>query len=408
MHDDPLLAPSSPQLRAPTTILLDARGGADGKTRFAAGHLRGARFVDLETDLSEVGPDAAEGGRHPLPAPAAFAAALGRLGVEPSSDVVVYDDLGGANAAARAWWMLRALGHERVRVLDGGLAAAIEAGLPVIEGEGEPWTATDYPISADASWALPRTDLSSALEHGASDDALLIDVRHAERYGGEREPIDPIAGHIPGATHHPLSRHLGDDGRFLSAEDLRAQYDALLDGRDPSRVIVSCGSGVTACHALLAMERAGLSGASLYVGSFSEFCRRDDAPPVVRHPSRFAPALDVAEALFAAVSAGQVARVGALYYDDATVKMNTSPRPLAKKQMLGVIRFLANKVQDLRYEDVHTYEIEGGFVRQHTLRCVAPNGEEVSAAACVVARVERGRIRHLDEYLDSAAVAAMS
>lgn len=264
-----LVDPQAPELRGAGTILLDARSGPDAHARYLADHLQGARFIDLERDLSAPD-DPARGGRHPLPPIGEWSATLGRLGIGPDDDVVVYDDQGGANAAARAWWMLRAVGHTRVAVLDGGLAAGRAAGLAFAAG-AESWSPRDpYPCSA---YALPTLDLAAIEASQASGTHVLVDVRGAVRYRGEQEPIDPVAGHIPGALNHPLTEHLGADGRFLPPESLRAQYEALLDGRPATDLVLSCGSGVTACHGLLALAHAGLDGAALYVGSFSEWCR---------------------------------------------------------------------------------------------------------------------------------------
>lgn len=266
----PLIDARAPELRARNTILLDARGGPDAHQRYAAEHLRVARFIDLERDLSAPTAHPEDGGRHPLPPIAEWSATLGRLGIGPDDDVVIYDDQGGANAAARAWWMLRAVGHQRVWVLDGGLAAARDANLPCSTGE-EAWTPKPpYPAKA---YALPTLDINAVEASQADGSRVLVDVRSAPRFNGEVEPIDPVAGHIPGALNHPLTLHLGADGRFLPPEQLRAQYEQLLAGRPPSDMVISCGSGVTACHGLLAMEHAGLPGAALYVGSFSEWCR---------------------------------------------------------------------------------------------------------------------------------------
>jgi thiosulfate/3-mercaptopyruvate sulfurtransferase len=266
----PLIDARAPELRARHTILLDARSGPDARERYAAEHLRVARFIDLETDLSAPTSQPEHGGRHPLPPIASWAATLGRLGIGPDDSVVIYDDQGGANAAARAWWMLRAVGHQRVWVLNGGLAAARDANLPCANRE-EAWTPKPpYPCSA---YLLPTLDLAAVEASQRDGSRVLVDVRSAPRFRGEQEPIDPIAGHIPGALNHPLSLHLGPDGLFLPPEVLRAQYEQLLDGRPASDMVLSCGSGVTACHGLLAMEHAGLPGAALYVGSYSEWCR---------------------------------------------------------------------------------------------------------------------------------------
>lgn len=260
-------------------VLVDARSGPRAREDFEEGHLHGARWVDLETELSGPHPDPSRGGRHPLPTPEAFARTLARLGVEPASRVVVYDDQGGANAAARLWWMLRAYEHPRVRVLDGGWAAigaAAQRGeLGLARGPVLDATVAPYPVRA---WLSDEADVEDVLRLRTDPAWLVIDVRAAPRYRGESEPIDPIAGHIPGAVNVPLAENLGPDGRFLAAGTLRAKYEALLAGRPVEQVIVHCGSGVTACHTLLALERAGLRGALLYVGSWSEWCRRPELP----------------------------------------------------------------------------------------------------------------------------------
>jgi thiosulfate/3-mercaptopyruvate sulfurtransferase len=204
-----------------------------------------------------------------------FAARLGAWGIRPESHVVAYDDQGGANAAARLWWMLRALGHTRVQVLDGGLSGALAAGATLSAEPARPSLAPPYP---GAAWSWPTADIDAVEQARHAPERLVLDVRAAPRFRGEHEPIDPVAGHIPGAHNLPLSENLGPDGRFKSAAELRRLYGDLLQGRAPEQLIAHCGSGVTACHTLVALERAGLQGASLYVGSWSEWCRNPDRP----------------------------------------------------------------------------------------------------------------------------------
>lgn len=247
---------------------VDARAG--GAAAYESAHLHGAVRADLEAELSGDTARPARGGRHPLPDVAAFARTVGAWGVGPDTPVVVYDASNGALAASRAWWMLRALGHGPVAVLDGGLAAAREAGLPI---DAQPVAPTPVGYPAPEAWLLPTVDLAEVNSLG---DRLLLDVRAAERYRGEVEPIDPVAGHIPGATSAPLTDCL-DGERLLPPAQLRAHLDEVLAGHAPEDVIVSCGSGVTACHTLLALEAAGLPGAALYVGSWSEWCRLEGA-----------------------------------------------------------------------------------------------------------------------------------
>lgn len=278
MVNDPLLSAAelAALLRSSRElVLLDCRVDRDA---YARGHLPGARHADLERDLSAAradGADPARGGRHPLPDPVHFAKTLGSWAIGPTSHVVAYDDQAGANAAARLWWMLRALGHEHVQVLDGGLAAATAEGIATTREVPPSASAPPYPARA---FAGPTAALEDVQRARSDPNACVLDVRAAARYRGETEPIDPIAGHIPGAANLPFASNLATDGRFRTATELRADYEKLLAGRAPSQLIVHCGSGVTACHTLLALERAGLSGARLYVGSWSEWCRHPELP----------------------------------------------------------------------------------------------------------------------------------
>jgi thiosulfate/3-mercaptopyruvate sulfurtransferase len=267
----PLVSPEELASRGPASVvLLDVRGGPGPRARYDAGHLEGALFVDYERELSGDASDVSRGGRHPLPPLDAFAATLGGWGIAPDTDVVVMDDRGGALSASRAWWMLRAVGHPRVAVLDGGLDAARAIGLPVVTGPSPtPTPRPPYPVHAFEGTA----DLDEVETLRRDPRAVLIDVRTAERYRGDNEALDPIAGHIPGAINLPLAANLGEDGRFLGPDALRALYEDALGEVPPERTIVSCGSGITACHTLLALERAGLSGARLFVGSWSQWCR---------------------------------------------------------------------------------------------------------------------------------------
>ncbi len=268
----PLVSPEELRARLGGVRLLDARPGPDA---YAAGHLPGALHADLDRDLSAArreGHDPANGGRHPLPSAEAFARQLGAWGIGPDDDVVVYDAAGGANAASRAWWMLRALGHTRVQVLDGGLAGALAAGLATETRAAEVTPKADHP---QHGWILPTVDASAVDARRQSPASKVLDVRSGERFRGESEPFDPIAGHIPGARNVPFAENLGPDGRFKPAAVLRALYEELLAGVDPTSLTVHCGSGVTACHTLLALEIAGLPGAALYVGSWSEWCRSE-------------------------------------------------------------------------------------------------------------------------------------
>lgn len=253
-------------------LLIDARSGPGVHAQYQNEHLAGASHADLEKDLSNISGDAAKGGRHPLPSPSRFGSFLGRLGITPETHVVVYDDKSGANAAARFWWMMKAVGHDKVQVIDGGYQAAVEAGLPVSSGGEAVPRSSVYPVT---EWVRPLASIENVDEVRRKEDYLVIDVREPYRYRGESEPIDPVAGHIPGAVNVPYLTNLDDSGRFLSAEELSDKYTASLERRKPENVIVHCGSGVTACHTLLALEQAGIKGARLYIGSWSEWCRNN-------------------------------------------------------------------------------------------------------------------------------------
>lgn len=254
-------------------VLIDARGGADAYQRYIAGHAAGAHFVDLETQLSEKTGNAAQGGRHPLPDMKSFGAFLGSLGIAPDTHVIVYDDKGGANAAARFWWMLKAVGHKYVTVVSGGLDALSKAGIPITsEIPDRPAHTAHYPVQETA---LPVVDIATVKDVVQNPEYLVIDVREGYRYRGESEPIDQVAGHIPGAVNIPYIANLGVDGKFLPGSELAARYKEAIGNRNPEHVIVHCGSGVTACHTLLAMKEAGIEGPKLYVGSWSEWSRND-------------------------------------------------------------------------------------------------------------------------------------
>lgn len=251
-------------------IVIDAGSGAAAFERYKQQHLASAVYVDLDTDLAEIPADAKNGGRHPLPSPEKFGQLLGGLGITPQSHVVVYDDKNGTNAAARFWWMLRAAGHTNVQVLNGGLQAVVAAGFAVVQG-----IETNAPVEGYAftHWQLATAYIEEVEVAAQSAEHIVIDVRDANRYNGITEPIDLVAGHIPGAINIPLTGNLNADGLFLSPEALREKYTAVLQGIERGNIIVHCGSGVTACHTLLAINYAGLPLPKLYVGSWSEWSR---------------------------------------------------------------------------------------------------------------------------------------
>lgn len=251
--------------------LFDVRMGPDAAEAYMEAHLEGAHFVDVERDLTGDAADPSRGGRHPLPSAKAFAQTLGQLGIGPDTKVVAYDDASGAKAASRFWWMLRAIGHEHVWVLDGGLAAAVDAGKRLTADVPTKLPMAPYPGVTE--WTAPRIEVEALDAALAAGRGRLLDVRARSRFEGRDEPFDPPGGHIPGAISAPLTEHLDARGRFEAPEALRARYAAILGDAPIEDVVVSCGSGITACHTLLALEHAGLRGAKLYVGSFSEWSR---------------------------------------------------------------------------------------------------------------------------------------
>ena len=242
-----------------------------GYQAYLGGHLPGARYAHLDDDLAA--PSDGTNGRHPLPSPVAFAAWLRAQGLKRGQQVVACDSNGGA-WAARAWWLLNWVGHAEVVVLDGGKQAWAEAGLPFETGEAGPARPGDFV----AEVPLVATPVSAAdvLANIDGDAAQVLDARDPSRFRGDPNPIDPVAGHIPGARNRFFRDNLGPDGRFRPAADLADEFAALLGGKP---AILSCGSGVTACHNALAMAHAGLAGARLYPGSWSEWIA-DPARPV--------------------------------------------------------------------------------------------------------------------------------
>jgi thiosulfate/3-mercaptopyruvate sulfurtransferase len=245
---------------------------AAGRAAFEAGHIPGAVYLDLEHDLSA--PASAEGGRHPLPDREAFAARLRALGVQAGDQVVVYDDVGGS-LAARAWWMLRWLGHEAVALLDGGLKAWADSGYVLEQGPGQRRPEGTIVAGEPLVGTVDTADILAAI---GTDRLLVIDARTAARFAGEPHPLDTASGHIPGARNRFFGDNLAADGRFKPAASLRAEFEAVLDGVSSAKVALQCGSGVTACHDLLAMEVAGLSGARLYPGSWSAWTANSAHP----------------------------------------------------------------------------------------------------------------------------------
>lgn len=256
----------------PDWVLLDCRFDLTnpdaGAAQYAAGHLPGARYVHLDHDLS--GDKTGSNGRHPLPTIDEMAARFGRMGIGPGVQVVLYDgDIG--MYAARAWWMLRYLGHDAVAVLDGGYARWVAEGHGVTT-DLPATTARIFTPAPRAGWRLSVSEVQSGVE------GVLVDARSPERFRGINETLDPVGGHIPGACNYFFQQNLTPEKTFKSPDDLRAQWTTLLGGRPASDVVMYCGSGVTACHNLLSLEVAGLSGARIYPGSWSEYCADRSRP----------------------------------------------------------------------------------------------------------------------------------
>ena len=235
-----------------------------GATQYAESHIPGALHAHMDRDLATQ-PNG-HNGRHPLPTPEAFAAWLGAQGLRPGDQVVAYDGAGGT-AAARLWWMLRWVGHAAVAVLDGGFAAWRAEGRPVTDALPR-FAPSVYPVRPQASMHVGAATLQAKLVGG---DVVVLDARSAERFRGEVEPIDPVAGRIPGSRNRFCGLNLAAGGRFKPADELRKEFGALLAGRSPEAIVHSCGSGVAACHNQLAMEVAGLAGSRIYPGSWSEW-----------------------------------------------------------------------------------------------------------------------------------------
>jgi thiosulfate/3-mercaptopyruvate sulfurtransferase len=271
----------APHLDDPAFVVLDVRHDLAqpdswAEDQYRAGHLPGARFVHLDRELSA--PKNGRNGRHPLPAPTEAAALFGRLGIGPDTQVIAYDQNSGM-FAARLWWMLRWLGHEAVAVLDGGIAKWQREGRPL---------STEVPVRQPVVFApLPPLATASAQdvqESLATQSRFIIDARAPERFRGEVEPMDPVAGHIPGARNWPYTQNMGADGTFKPAADLAAGFAGFLGTTPPSAVIHQCGSGVTACHNVLAMAVAGYPLTTLYPGSWSEWVA-DPLHPVATGPA---------------------------------------------------------------------------------------------------------------------------
>jgi thiosulfate/3-mercaptopyruvate sulfurtransferase len=245
-----------------------------GRRAYAQSHIPGARFLHLDEDLS--GPKTGVNGRHPLPHPITLTLRLGALGIDNGKQIIAYDASGGSYAA-RLWWMLRWVGHHGIAVLDGGWQAWVKSRQPVA-ADSPPIAPTTFNPSLQPDRA---TDSQFITKHLGRSEICIVDARSPDRFRGENETLDPVAGHIPGAVNRFFRLNLDEQGCFKSAGELKHQFAAVIGERSPARVIHQCGSGVTACHNLLAMEIAGLSGSILYPGSWSEWCS-DPSRPVAR------------------------------------------------------------------------------------------------------------------------------
>ncbi|NPV86407.1 MAG: sulfurtransferase [Anaerolineae bacterium] len=267
-------------LNDPSYVIIDCRfdltNPNKGEAEYQQSHIPGAIYAHLDRDLS--GDVTPETGRHPLPEIEKFIALLSTWGIDQSKHVVVYDTTGGAYAS-RLWWMLRSIGHPKTSLLDGGFAAWQNDHYPIASGKEENLP-LQYLFKGITTWS--GTVTTEEVDHIRLDPAYcLIDARTPERYQGKLEPIDPVAGHIPGAVNRFHGNNLRPDGTFKSPDTLKSEFNALLQDRSPQNVIVYCGSGVTSCHHILAMELCGLPGARLYAGSWSQWIR-DPSRPIAK------------------------------------------------------------------------------------------------------------------------------
>lgn len=272
------------ELSEPGWVVFDVRYSLSdpkaGETAYLAGHIPGAYFLDHGTQLA--GRSTGTNGRHPLPEQQGFKRLLQTYGLTPRSKIVVYDH-GDGSFAARAWWLLRWQGYADVRILDGGLQAWKNAGGTLQTSVPAP--AAHYPETPeDAAVTMPTVSVSDVLPSQSNEARVLVDARSSERYRGEVEPIDPVAGRIEGALNRPIAHNVRSDGHFKAAAQLREEFETLLGSTPGDQVIHYCGSGITACHNIFAMELAGLGGSALYPGSWSEWCSDSTRPIATGKP----------------------------------------------------------------------------------------------------------------------------
>lgn len=252
-------------------LVFDASNTIEAKNNYQKEHIRGAIFVDVNSDLADIKKCFSDGGRHPLPNINDFKQTLQKFGVNPQKHIVIYDNQHGSNAAARFWWMLKAIGHTKVQILDGEFLAVKEYQIP-LSSEQPVLKPTSYEYEAN-EWLLPTIDYTNLKQKIVSKQVTLIDVRSKERFKGHFEPIDLVAGHIPTAINIPFTDNLTSENLFKTTTELKSKYKDYLGKVED--VIIYCGSGVTACHTLLAFDYAGLAIPTLYVGSWSEWSRRE-------------------------------------------------------------------------------------------------------------------------------------
>ena len=254
-------------------MIFDVSNSKNAKTNYETEHIEGAFFVDLNTQLADIKNDFSEGGRHPLPKIETFAKTLTDLGISKNKHIVIYDDKNGSNSSARFWWMLKSVGHEKVQVLNGGLNQVKNNNLPLSSKKESVQTLSEaYQID---KWNLPTIEINEVENVSQNPNYLVVDVRDTERYDGISEPIDLVAGHIPGAINIPFTENLDVDGLFLKPDELRNKYETLFGDINNENIVVHCGSGVTACHTLLALDYAEMEIPKLYVGSWSEWSRNN-------------------------------------------------------------------------------------------------------------------------------------
>jgi thiosulfate/3-mercaptopyruvate sulfurtransferase len=257
----------------PDVMIFDVSNSKNAKTNYEIEHLDCALFVDLNSQLADIKTDLSDGGRHPLPEIENFANTLTNFGISNDKHIIIYDDKNGSNASARFWWMLKSIGHEKVQVLNGGLKKAKEINFP-LSSKTENIKRTSEPYLFD-QWTLPTIKIDEVEKISQNPNYLIVDVRDKERYDGKTEPIDIIAGHIPGAINIPFTENLDQNGLFLKPNELKNKYETLFGEINAENIIIHCGSGVTACHTLLSLDYAEMKIPNLYVGSWSEWSRNN-------------------------------------------------------------------------------------------------------------------------------------